>query len=183
MQSNVERWLPVVGWEGLYEVSSWGRVRSLDRDIPRPDGSVQRRKGRLMRASINSKGYQHLSLHRNGGSTTRNVHTLVAEAFIGPRPENLQVRHGQGGQLDNRPENLCYGTDVENKADKLRDGTHSRGERHGQAKLTSGKVLEARRLFHANPQKTLMSRLAKEWGVSYSSLYNAVTGRTWRWLT
>lgn len=118
-----ERWLPVVGFGGFYEVSDLGNVRSVDRIVQRK-GRDMRLRGRPLRAGINSCGYRTACLHRRGKLTTQSVHVLVAEAFIGPRPEGLDVLHGPGGQLDNRVTNLRYGTVSENMADTVRDGTN-----------------------------------------------------------
>jgi len=181
MQSIVEQWLPVVGFEGLYEISNWGRVRSLDQVVMRSDGRTRRAEGRILKPSDNGSGYLVVNLCKNGVRAQRKVHSLVAAAFIGPRPAGQQVRHGKNGKLDNRPENLSYGTIAENMADKLRDGTHTRGKRNGLAKLTEEMVLEARRLDATGPRGTL-TRLARDWGVTQSALHHAVNGRSWSWL-
>ena len=126
-----ELWLPVTGYEGLYEVSSWARVKSLHRAITHCDGRVRQYPGKVLKPAPNAKGYLTVSLCKNGVSTTHAIHSLVAAAFIGPRPPGLQVLHGSAGQHNNSPSNLSYGTPKENEADKLRDGTHTRGERNG----------------------------------------------------
>ncbi len=174
-----EVWLPVVGFEGLYDVSSWGRVKSLARKDA--DGG-RRIAERILKPAPNKGGYLLVALHKNKKQYGRLVHRLVAEAFIGPRPTGLQVCHGIGGKADNSLANLRYGTAAENAADKLRDGTAPRGERQGQAVLTSEQVLEARALSGAGPKGTL-ARLAREWGVPYSCLQAAASGRNWAWLT
>lgn len=119
-----ERWLPVPGWDGLYEVSDLGRVRSLDRTVPhRYSGQVTLR-GRVLRQCPSPPfGYLLVNLSAGGIERTRYVHQLVAEAFHGPRPAGNEVRHGPGGMLDNSAANLCWGTPVANAQDKNRDGT------------------------------------------------------------
>lgn len=77
-----------------------------------------------MRTCVTRKGYRQVSLWRDGGGHSLFVHALVAQAFIGPRPEGLEVRHLNGDPLDNRPENLAYGTGSDNRADSIRHGTH-----------------------------------------------------------
>jgi hypothetical protein len=174
-----EVWLPVVGFEGLYEVSDWGRVKSLARKDA--DGG-RRIAERILKPAPNKGGYLLVALHKNKKQHGRLVHRLVAEAFIGPRPTGLQVCHGIGGKADNSLANLRYGTATENAADKLRDGTAQRGEQHGQAKLTAEKVLEARRRTKAGTIGSA-TQLAREWNVSQSSLSNAICGKSWAWLT
>lgn len=120
---SAESWLPVVGWEGSYEVSDLGRVRSVDRMVPLRGCLTRRAPGRIRKLSLNPSGYLQLCLRVPGTQRARTVHRLVAEAFLGPCPDEQEVRHGPGGTLDNRVANLCYGTSAENKADMVRDGT------------------------------------------------------------
>lgn len=123
--SPEERWLPVAGCEGWYEVSDLGRVRSLDRIVTQ-DGrwgsQVQRRlRGRLLTPWIDSDGYARVLLGRFG---RRAVHRLVAEAFISARPVGMQIRHLDGDAGNNRPENLAWGTTSDNTRDQVRHGRH-----------------------------------------------------------
>lgn len=68
--------------------------------------------------------YLSVALSEGGKRTTKQVHRLVAEAWIGPCPNGQEVCHGEGGQLDNSVSNLRYGTRSDNGLDKRRDGTH-----------------------------------------------------------
>ena len=122
-QPTSERWKPVKGYEGIYEVSSHGRVRSVDRTITRSDGQVRRLKGRAMRATLNEHGYPFVDLRNQGKRRVRKVHSLVAEAFIGPRPDSMDVCHNDGNPANNHVDNLRYGTHSENMLDKVRHGT------------------------------------------------------------
>lgn len=120
MTPEDEKWLPVVGYEGLYEVSSHGRVRSLDRVVRGRSDSQRHIRGRILRTVSSKTG--HLTLALCG--STKLVHALVAEAFIGPRPTGLDICHGNGVPTDNRPENLRYGTRSENQFDRVTHGNH-----------------------------------------------------------
>ena len=176
--SEAERWLPVPRYEGLYEVSDLGRVRSLDRVVTRSDGRRCRYPGVMLRPAATGKitPHQRVALSANGKACTELVHQLVLEAFVGPRPEGQQSRHGPGGSLDNRLVNLCYGTPVENMADMERDGTAHRGETHGGAKLTEVIVLECRRRHAAGESQR---SLAAEFGVGNACMSFAIRGITW----
>lgn len=116
-----EEWRPVVGLEGYYEVSSFGRVRSLYRNSMR-----------IMRPSYsNTGGYPLYILTVNGVRYPRYGHHMVAEAFIGPRPEGQEVRHVYDPDPRNCARtNLAYGTSGENKIDQVRHGTHYEGSRN-----------------------------------------------------
>lgn len=100
-----EIWKPVVGFEGLYEVSNLGRVRSFARGA----------KGRILRPGKSSGGHFSVVL---GRGNTRTVHSLVADAFIGPRPPGREVRHKDGKHLNNVNTNLEYATRSRNTQDK-----------------------------------------------------------------
>lgn len=170
---EAERWLPVAGWEGLYDVSDLGRVRSLPRL-----GAVGRRmySGRILKPWLSTHGYETVGLYRADYHEHRPVHQLVAATFLPPREEGEEVRHGPNGKLDNRASELCYGTSAQNHADRLRDGTSNQGERHGNAKLTDAIVAECRRR-HAAGESQLS--LALEFGVSKSVMHHAIWGMTW----
>ena len=150
MTELYERWLPVVGYEGYYEVSNRGRVRSLHRLVKHArDRGERRYKARMMTLTVDrGHGYRVVRLC-NGEGKTFKVHRLVATAFMGPRPEGQEVLHGIAGKLNNSVENLRYGTTKENAADRKRDGTHRSGECHPNSKLTKQKVLEIRELLLA----------------------------------
>lgn len=103
-----ERWLPVVGYEGLYEASDLGRVRSLHRaGVPY-----------VLKPGISGGRYPTVSLWHLGKGRTYCVHALVARAFIGPPPAGHEVRHMDGAFNNSRLDNLVYGTQGENNEDR-----------------------------------------------------------------
>jgi hypothetical protein len=116
----VERWLPVVGYEGLYEVSDLGRVKSLRRLSSQGGYTIG---GRML--SIAPGRYLTVCLYRNGVKATKQLHVLIAAAFIGPRPTPKHVvRHLNGDPGDTVLSNLAYGTTSDNQLDAVRHGTH-----------------------------------------------------------
>ena len=115
-----ERWSAISGFEGRYEVSSRGRVRSLARSTRHG----RRIKGRVMRSN-RSTPYAMVTLCRDGRRSYHLVHRLMAEAFI-PNPEGLPVvRHLNDDPRDNRLENLAWGTHSDNTQDILRNGNNA----------------------------------------------------------
>lgn len=139
-----ERWLPVVGFEGLYEVSDMGNVRSVKRQV-RVVGrwgseEVRTYSSRKLKTHKAPSGYVRVVLSASGRLTTRTVHSLVAEAFLGPVPEGQEVRHKNGRANQNRLSNLVYGTRSQNREDSRRHGTLAVGEKIAQAKLTTDQV-------------------------------------------
>lgn len=115
-----ERWVPVPGYEGLYEISDLARVRSLRRE----GGRNQTYGGRLLKWSAGRGGRYTVGLSRGGHGKNFPVHSLVAAAFLGPCPEGLGVLHGYGDCTNNVLSNLRYGTQSENLYDAVRHGTH-----------------------------------------------------------
>ena len=105
-----ETWKPVVGYEGIYEVSSLGRIRSLDKVVPsaRSRSGKRMRRGRILQTRISNTGRERITLWKDGQMKTINIHRLVAAAFLGP--SNLTVNHKDENPLNNRIENLEYMT-------------------------------------------------------------------------
>ena len=124
-------WLPIKGYEGLYEVSNLGEVRSLDRTVAgKHPGTTSRRVGRILKPSVNPNfGYRSVGLWRNGRRELVGIHRLVMAAFVGPRPVGDHTRHLNGDPSDNRLENLAYGTPSENQMDRIRHGRHNNAGR------------------------------------------------------
>lgn len=119
-----EIWKPIPEYEGYYEVSDQGRVRSIDRVIVRDNGMPQTVRSRVLRPALNRLGYEGCHLYRRGMGEGFSVHRLVLLAFVGPCPEGMEVRHLNGVPADNRLTNLRYGTSLENKMDIIRHGRH-----------------------------------------------------------
>lgn len=125
-----EQWRPVVGYEGHYEVSDHGRVRSIERKtwfINRWGQEIQRvvpAKIRELSTHPNG-GHQYLTLHRDGKRKQWFVHQLVLLSFAGERPEGAnEVRHLDGNPKNNFLDNLAYGSHGENVRDMQQHGTH-----------------------------------------------------------
>jgi hypothetical protein len=158
---QVEEWRDIPGYEGLYQVTNTGMVRSLDRP---------HRKGQMMSPQVDKSRYGHVKYHlcKNGKMRGFYAHQLVMLAFVGPCPEGMEVRHLNGVPGDNRVQNLRYGTAKENSQDSILHGTkqrcaaklsaymkakHASGEHaycHGEkshfSKLTEPEVLHIREL-------------------------------------
>lgn len=166
MTDHTERWLPVTEYEGLYEVSDLGRVRSLPRNTTR---------GKILSSSL-SNGYPAVTLFRNGKRKRWLVHRLVLAAFTGPCPPGQEARHGPGGKLDERLENLCYGTRSENHLDKRRDGTSRCGEGNNKAKLTPDAVHEIRARAAEGVSQHVLASL---FGVCQATISQVVRRKTW----
>jgi hypothetical protein len=118
-----EQWRDIPGFEGFYQASNLGRIRSVDRDVRTRGGGHRRLKGQIMRINTTKSGYHRVTLRKEGTRKAFFIHKLVALTWLGPYPPGQQVRHGPNGHLNNSVENLCYGTPSENALDRIRDGT------------------------------------------------------------
>lgn len=135
ISSTPEEWRPVVGYEGQYEVSNHGRVKSLSRKVWN-GRSFRSYGGRLktLNKYTPPKGTQrnvtadnvhlYVKLHKDGKQKTAYVHTLVLEAFVGPKPPGMECCHNNGEAQDNRLENLRWDTPTSNSADMILHGTN-----------------------------------------------------------
>lgn len=119
-----EHWRPVVGYEGIYEVSDQGRVKSLDRTVETSLG-LRKYRGRVLTSGTNRHGYPLVALADTGIVRSKKVHRLVLEAFVGLCPEGMEACHGNGVRSDNRLDNLRWDTRRENHLDIIRHG-HNR---------------------------------------------------------
>jgi hypothetical protein len=108
-----EKWAPVKGYEGFYEVSHTGKVNGIDRMVVSKKG-LSRKKSREIKTRVNNDGYIEVRLSKNGKTTTTFIHILIAKAFI-PNPlSKSEVNHINGIKADNRIENLEWSTHSEN---------------------------------------------------------------------
>lgn len=167
---TIEKWLPVVGFEGTYEVSSFGRVRRMA-------GTWGNRPAQIMALRANSNGYLYLNLKRGGKTETRRVHTLVLEAFIGPRPSGFEGCHGPSGKADNSIENLRWDTPAANVRDLVVHGTN-RGERNkgGGGKLNEDAVRDIKKRILAGERP---SSIAARHNVGQSMISQIKSGQRW----
>lgn len=105
----------IKGYDGIYEVSELGKIRSVDRIVECKDGSTRKRKGKELKLQMNNKGYAIVRLNKNGIYKTQSVHRLIAEAFL-PNPDNLpQIHHLNHDRKDNRACNLQWVSKAEQR--------------------------------------------------------------------
>jgi hypothetical protein len=169
-----ERWLPCPGYEGLYEVSNLGRVRSLHFEPPR-----------ILKFGTDQTDYPIVALSKNGsiknGGTrkTFTVHRLVAIAFHGHKRNALhnEVAHLDGNRKNASADNLKWVSKVENMSHKLLHGTDHRGSKHPHAILNEGQVI---RILDLLVEGYSCNELAKQFGVKGSTIDCILKGKNWR---
>lgn len=173
----MEVWKSVVGYEGFYEVSNLGSVRGVDRILKREKGPYLQ-KGQLLKQRPNPKGYLMVGLNKVGAvKKCVAVHRLVAEAFLGPKPDDLVTCHVNGNKTDNSVENLQYATQKENCSHKVIHGTHQTCEAHGMAKLKLQDVAEIKALIASGETQTSVAKL---FGVHKGTISMIHREKLWR---
>lgn len=166
MMLEEENWQPVVGWDGWYEVSDLGRVRSL----PRASGH----RGRVLKHCITPKHYPQVVLCRPGvRPKSYGVHRLVLETFVGPCPDGTEACHNNGVWADCRLVNLRWDTRKSNHADKLKHGTHNGGTRHYRALFTPEQARQIRAMAGSH------AAIAKKLGVSTTCVQKIKSGKSY----
>jgi hypothetical protein len=171
VDESTEHWLPVPGYEGFYDVSDLGQVRSI-----RHMTSRGWRGGKILKQFKDSDGYYRVNLSRYGKVRSYPVHALVLRAFAGDPGPGQQGRHGPAGKLVNRITNLSWGSAQDNSDDKYRDGSMACGERQGSARLTTDMVLDLRARA---TQRESGASLAARFGISRTHVSRVVTRKSW----
>lgn len=180
-----EVWKPVVGLEGLYEVSNIGTVRSLPRVAEAPRGRKRLIAGGMMKLHDRGgrrKGYISVVMCLHGKHKNALVHRLVASAFI-PNPESLpQVNHIDGNKANNAVQNLEWVTAKQNHDHAIVENLYAKavGDQFRRAKLNREAVAQIRALYAAG---VLERELADRYGVLQSTISKAVRMETWKHVT
>lgn len=175
-----ERWLPVPGYEGRYEVSDHGRVRSLDTQSVNQFGATSTQPGKIRALWTDRRGYQHVTLYRDNAQKRHSVHVLMMLAFVGPRPEGMNVCHNNGNPSDNRLPNLRYDTQSSNQLDRVEHDTHVRGLRNPRNRHSENDIRTIRSLYATG--KYSQREIGEMYGVRQAAISGVVLRRSWAWL-
>lgn len=170
-----EVWKEIEGYDGWYEVSNYGRVKSYKAGGPRKTFSET---PRILKLKCRNDGYVDISLSRNNNRKTCSVHRLVAEAFI-PNPENKpEVNHLDCNRANNFYLNLKWSTPKENVAHSILKGDRNVAEENNpNSKLSKEDVLKIRRKY--NQGGTTYIDLADMYGVTKGQIGHIINKRVW----
>ena len=158
-----EIWKDIPGYEGMYQVSNQGRVKSLKRK--------GRRNNKILRPIKHRDGYLKVHLWLNGTAKTIKVHKLVMLAFTGKRSSELEINHIDGNKVNNHISNLEYCTHLENIHHAMKMGLR-------KTKLTESQVLEIRKQYKSG--NVTHSQLAKRYNVNERTIGRIITREYWK---
>lgn len=168
----IEEWRPVLGYEGFYEVSNYGRIKSLPR-MARYKATLRSVPARFLQLRIGTHGYLATQLYKNKAVKTMTVHKLVAQAFLGPRPFGLFVHHIDFDRLNNHAWNLTYVLFLEN----LRHRNLCKGERMHSSKLRTVDIPTIRQFVRGGMSHAQIGRM---FSVSDAAVRDIAHGKTWK---
>lgn len=181
MMENKEIWKPIPGYERIYEVSSYGNVKSLDREITNSIGTTRLYVGKVLKKSKDRYGYSICKLFKNSKGKNHTIHRLVAIAFIENIDNKPIVNHIDGNKLNNHVSNLEWCTNSENDLHAFSLGLRStlKGEKCNFAKLTSSEVKEIKKLKN---EGITQKKIAKLFNISEGNVSQIINGQRWAWL-
>jgi hypothetical protein len=175
-----EIWKDIPDYEGFYQVSSLGRVRSVDRYSERTGigkgSGVRFCKERILKPRLRNN-YLAVNIHVLGKSIDENIHVFVARAFIGDRPDKHQVNHIDGNKLNNHADNLEYCSPSENSKHANAIGLCGRGENRHNAKLKNSEVIKIREMAKNGMGDIEISKI---FNVSPACIWNIRKGKSYQ---
>jgi len=177
-----EIWKDIKGFEGWYQVSSLGKIKGLERQIPHSSGGLQTLKEKTLKPAKDSKGYYIVILCKNSTRFTRKVARLVAQAFIPNLHNKPQINHINGIKTDNRLENLEWCTNSENQkhAHKIGLKIGKKGENHWKAILNEKQI---RVIKHCLNIGMRITNISKCFSINQNIISKIKAGTTWSHIT
>jgi hypothetical protein len=175
-----ELWKPVPEYEGLYEASTFGQIRSLDRTVYTKGGQARKIKGKILKPQRAVDDPRlHISLCKNYTVTVIRIHIVIAQTFLGARPEGMHICHNDGDCTNNRLANLRYDTPSGNEKDKILHGKAQRGTKCHWHKLNDEQVRQIRELAQKNISPIVISEM---FNISRQNVSKIKLGTRWSWL-
>jgi hypothetical protein len=171
----MEEWKDIEDYEGLYQVSNFGMVRSLEQEGERKQGG-QRRNSNLCPSS-NGNGYVYVSLIKNKQRKNFYIHRLVARAFIENTNKKRFVNHKNGIKDHNTVANLEWCTESENVNHAYKTGLIPKGEKSHLAKLKTTDILTIRLAHSAGVKQSIISSM---YDISRASVHRIVHRKAWK---
>lgn len=175
----IEVWKDVIGYEGKYQVSNFGNVKSLSRLVPNSRGGFKTIPTRILKPGMGTSGYLGVNLSSPGNKTFM-VHRLVALAFL-PNPELKEyVNHKDGVKTNNSVSNIEWATPTENAKHALDNKLNSHyGENNNFSKLNLDQVNDILESYIPYNRKVGARALARKHGISVGHVFDILAGNCW----
>jgi hypothetical protein len=180
----MEIWKNIQGYDRIYQISTYGEIRSLDRTVMSGKNRQTFVQGKKLKPVRMKSGHLQITLCKNGVEKTKLLHHLVLETFVGPCPEGMECRHfPDRDPSNNRLDNLLWGTRQENRNDMKFHGTNlgckgnTKGERQHLSKLTSEQIIDIRKKYASG--KFTQKQLGELFGVDKTNIGQIVKRKTW----
>lgn len=174
----MENWKPVAGFESEYEVSDFGRIRSLDKEVNHPSGGTAIRRGRLLKLASKKNGYVYANLSSSAVPTCVSVHRLVAEHFLeAPQRVTFEVNHKDLNKRNNAASNLEWVTHKENVIHACKNGRMSAATNPSKARKLSLELVEKIRQQRING--ATYKQLGALFGITGATAFKVVRGDVW----
>jgi hypothetical protein len=151
------------------------QVANLPNTFITKDGKIWRN-GKPKKVYVGMNGYKTCTFSINNKSNPKTVHRLLLETFVGPCPEKHEALHINGNRLDNRLENLRWGTRKENVADAIKHGTATIGTKNSQSKFNKENLNE---IIKMKSQGMTAQQIADRFNVSKTTVYRVYSGKTY----
>lgn len=178
-----EIWKDIQNYEGLYRISNYGNLMSLDRVINR-NNNLYNRKSKILKKSVDSTGYEIIGLTKDSKTKSYKVHRLVGIHFIDNNNDKPCINHKDGNKLNNHIDNLEWSTYSENTKHAIINKLSNpkfpvlKGESNGNSLLTQEQVNEIREKYI--PFKYSVKKLSLEYNVSESCIYHIINNTSWK---
>ena len=174
----MEVWKDVIGYEGYYQISNYGLVKSLDRVVDKNIGQKKLLKSRLLKQGIDKDGYKHVILYKNGRGSIFKTHKLVAIAFIDNPNNKKEINHKNGVKTDNKIENLEWCTRSENVKHAFKNGLKKPifGETHVSSKLSEEQAIKIK---YGHKDLT-QYQIADLYNINQANISDIRLGKTWK---
>lgn len=176
-----EVWKDIKDYEGLYQVSSHGRVRTLSRKVRGMNDTFRTVKGKLVDLKLGKSPYLQMHLWRENKRKVLYIHELVANHFIGSRPKGKKgkhIRHKDNNPINNYFKNLTYSSAKRNAKDRLKADMNHHGENIPSSKLTFEQVGKIRKIVSVDNSSSVYA-LADIFKVCPHTIYSIIKGSRW----
>lgn len=176
-----EIWKNIKGYEGLYQISNYGNIKSLDRIIIYKNKYSHFHKGKYLKQEIDINGYLYISISKDGKIKKNKVHRLVAETFIFNPKNKSDVNHKDGNKQNNNIDNLEWNTHQENENHAVKNKLKSYGQDHYLTKLTNEQVKLIKWIAkNVKVKYGFWSKLSKKLNINKNIISSIINNKSWK---